>query len=527
MEKKQGNKVVEGALSLTIATALVKVLGAIYKIPISYVLGEEGMGYFNSAYTIYSFFYLLCTAGVPKSIMIICGEANRKGKDEASIIGCALKFYIIVGMVISLAFALLSATLSKMIGSPESYKAMLFISPSIFLSSVSGVIRGYFSAKTKFVHIAVSQIIEGAGKLIFGLILSIVSSNLSLTLSTVSAFAILGATIGCLCSFIYLWYNIKSSKPSYKIKQNCSLRYNSHIIKALVTVSVPIAIGALVMSVTNIIDLAVIINRLKNIGYSSSVATALYGNYTTLALPIFNTIVSLFVPLTIAFMPSLINEKTNAKNFLNILQEEVNISCFIFVPLTLGIIVYSEELLILLFDDKGVFIGSQLLVYSMLSMFFLIPLSILNCAMEAQGKVNVTMISMIVGGIFKIIFGYALIGNTNFGIFGAPISTLAFYCVAFLTSSIIAYKKFQIILPILNYMAVSLINAFVSIFSVYVVYLYVSTKINWILAFVLATFLSILLYLVINIVEGNIKSKILLKLSTYRTPSKLFQKQNL
>ena len=74
------NTVLEGALSLTIATVIVKVLGAIYKIPISYILGEEGMGYFNSAYTVYSFFFLLCTAGVPKAIMVLCAEENDKNQ---------------------------------------------------------------------------------------------------------------------------------------------------------------------------------------------------------------------------------------------------------------------------------------------------------------------------------------------------------------------------------------------------------------------------------------------------------------
>ena len=55
--------IISGAVSLTVATLIVKILGVLYKIPLANILGDEGMGYFNSAYTVYSFFYLLCTAG--------------------------------------------------------------------------------------------------------------------------------------------------------------------------------------------------------------------------------------------------------------------------------------------------------------------------------------------------------------------------------------------------------------------------------------------------------------------------------
>ena len=80
-ENSMLQSLVGGAFSLTLSTIIVKILGLIYKIPLSSLLGDEGMGYFNSAYTVYAFFYLLCTAGVPKAVMILISEAKAKGKD--------------------------------------------------------------------------------------------------------------------------------------------------------------------------------------------------------------------------------------------------------------------------------------------------------------------------------------------------------------------------------------------------------------------------------------------------------------
>ena len=199
------NSIIEGTISLTIATVVVKVLGAIYKIPISHILGEEGMGYFNSAYTVYSFFYLLCTAGVPKAIMILIGNADKEtaGKKERTILHSALGFFAIVGFAISFLFLIFSRPLAVLIGSNESYKTMIAIAPSILFVSVGGVLRGYLSAHVKFIHVAVSQIIEGVGKLVFGLLFASIADSLYMPLNVMSAFAIFGVTCGTILGLFY------------------------------------------------------------------------------------------------------------------------------------------------------------------------------------------------------------------------------------------------------------------------------------------------------------------------------------
>ena len=511
-ENRNTNGVLEGALSLTIATIVVKILGAIYKIPISHVLGEEGMGYFNSAYTVYSFFFLLCTAGVPKAIMLLCADADGDKRREERIITSAVGFFLLIGVTMSLAFSFLSVPLSKLIGSPEAYLSMIFIAPSILFSAVSGVWRGYFSAKIKFLHVAISQIIEGVGRLLFGLVLAASSSYAKAPLSTVSAFAILGATLGSVSGFLYLYVVSKISKTPKIAGQKPNIDEKTQIISKIIKISLPIAIGAMIMSITNIIDLGIVMRRLIYIGYSSTSATSLYGNYTTFATPMFNTVLSLFTPLTVAFMPMLIKERTDKGRLYAVMKNELDISYFIFIPITLGLCTYSEEILLLLFDDSGVFLGSKLLVYMMLSVFFLIPLSILNCTMEAIGEVKAPMISMLIGGVFKMIFGYLLIGNMGFGIIGAPLSTLIFYGVALITSEIIAYKKSGIVMPIIRSSFLPLVNSFISIYTVYPIYTYVSVKINWIVAFLLSVALSIVLYVLVNAIEDLTKLKSYVKL---------------
>ena len=97
---KSTKNMINGAAWLALSAIILKVIGLIYKIPISYLLGDEGMGYFNSAYTVYTFFYVLGSAGIPKAVSILCAKSSpQKAKGIFLFI---FKIYIILGMILSL-----------------------------------------------------------------------------------------------------------------------------------------------------------------------------------------------------------------------------------------------------------------------------------------------------------------------------------------------------------------------------------------------------------------------------------------
>lgn len=493
--KKIKNDIIEGTISLTIATIIVKVLGAVYKIPISNILGEEGMGYFNSAYTVYSFFYLICTAGVPKAVMILIGENKEEPIFEFKIMSAAIRFFTILGVVISLMFLIFSNPISIVIGSRESYKTMLAIAPSILFVSVSGVLRGYLSAHTKFFHVAISQVIEGAGKLLFGIIFATIADRLYLPLNVMSAFTIFGVTCSTIVGLVYLLINSKKAKASEKTKQN-NVVSDKDIIKDILKISFPITISAAIMSITNMIDLALIMRQLISAGYSESNAAALYGNYTTYATPMFNLVVSLLTPITIAFFPSLIKVRKNSLEFSKTLEKEFFLIFWISIPITLGMCVYRNEVLNLLFKGGGLEIGGSLLMYLSLSLFFVAPLLVLNSALESFGDTKAPMISMIIGSIFKIVVSYFMISNPKFGIFGAPIGTLVSYIVAFSASLFIAHKQRGISPPIIKTIALPAINSFLAVFAIYPIYLKLQIKSD--IKFLISVIATVALYILLS-----------------------------
>ena len=430
-----------GAFSLGLSTIIVKILGLIYKIPLSSILGDEGMGYFNSAYAVYAFFYLLCTAGVPKAVMILVSEARARGReaDEKQIIRTAMLLFVSLGVILTILLIVLSGWLSQIIGNSKSKATMIAIAPSIIFISISGVVRGFLNADMKLIDISVSQIVEGVGKLVVGILLASLGKRLALPLEIISSLTILGVSFGALFGLIYLLVCSKIQIFGKNIGQKeCNLTRRA-TAKRIFSISVPITLSAAVMSLTNLIDLGLIMRSLERIGYSESQSSALYGNYTTLAVPMLNLAVAIITPISVSFLPLFTDCIVRIDN-LRLKDTEksaLDISAFIAAPLTMGLMLFPREILDLLFKNSETGLGASLLCLLAPSVLLSSILININNYLESQGRLRAPLISMTVGSLVKIIASYFLITRSGVGIFGAPIGTVLSYATALFVSLII------------------------------------------------------------------------------------------
>ncbi|MBE6532672.1 MAG: polysaccharide biosynthesis protein [Ruminococcaceae bacterium] len=521
--------IISGALSLTISTVIVKILGLVYKIPLSNFLGDEGMGYFNSAYTVYAFFYLLCTAGVPKAVMILVSEAKAKGKavEEEAIVRVASLAFLIFGSVITASFVTFSSPLSRFIGNEGARATMIAIAPSIIFISLAGVIRGYLSANLRLLDIAVSQIIEGVGKLALGLIFAILAIRRGMSVQMVSAFTILGVTFGAVAGLLYLFICSKNQLSKEKTEQNEEVAINNRaIMKRMLSISVPITLSAAVMSLTNIIDLTLIMRGLRGIGYTDVEASALYGNYTTLAVPMFNLAISLVTPISIAFLPTFTRARVcgNRELLSEALATALRLTSMIAAPLLIGMTLFSREILALLFGNSGVETGATLLCLLTPAIFFSSVLLCVNSALEAGGQVRAPVISMIFGSVAKIFVSSYLLTNSDFGISGAPIGTVISYAVALLVSGIIYLKKASISLPIIRSSLSPYIAAIISVMASRVFYSSVISRLGDMLSLALSILMAAVIYCILLLLTGNLSRAIFEKTAKYtKIPDKNYQ----
>ncbi len=471
---KIGEGIIGGAVSLTIATIIVKLLGVLYKIPLANVLGDEGMGYFNSAYTVYSFFYLLCTAGVPKSVMILISEKLEKEELSAvrRILKVSLNTFFIIGVVISLGFVIFAVPLSNLIASRKSYVTMLCVAPSILFSSISGVLRGYLNSKMMLFEVAVSQVVEGAVKLAAGLCLALLAVRLALPVYIISAFTIIGVTLGSFISMAYLGIISKSKNDDENSEQNLKDVYKSSILPKIFKISLPITVSAALMSLSGIADLFLVMKRLSDIGYTVNEATSLYGNYTTLAVSMFNLAVSLITPISVAFMPMLTQSVSGGRDreFSLEVESALSLTAFITAPMVLGLSVFSEEILSLLFGSATAKTGAPLLVLLCPGIVFMSYILIINSSLEALSRPGLAMLSLTIGVTAKTIISGLLLGNGDFGISGAPIGTVISYAVTLFLSVLFLSHILGYNIPIIRLSFLPYLTAAISVLSSRIIY---------------------------------------------------------
>ena len=489
--------VIKGTLSLSLAALITKILGVVYKIPLSYLLGDEGMGYFNSAYTLYGFFFILSSAGIPKAVtMIITESGNESGdKQGEKTYRYLLLISLLLGVLLTAIFVIFAPVFSHLFGSKKTLPSLLSIAPSILFVALGGVVRGYLNACLKLFPIAVSQLIEGMSKLCLGLLFAFLGYRLMLPLELISALTILGITLGSLFSLCYMYKCTKNKIVGEKTGQSGNINKRS-ILAKLFKIAFPITLSSAIISIGSVLDLGIIMNRLTLLGYEESRAISLYGNYTTLAVPMLNLVVSILTPISIAYLPRLVTFRAggNKTKFENELVRPLSVTAFIAAPCAFAYFYYSFDLLDILFDSSSAAIGAELLMALAPSAFLLPILTLLNTALEALGRIKASVFSLVVATVFKVVFSFFSVGIPEIGIMGVPLGTSISYLLGTFISLIVLYSS-GIKVKLLSSVFIPLLAAFMSFFVPYCIF-YVKRSIEGgTLAVIMICALSSIFYL--------------------------------
>ncbi len=495
MEKTNKSKsFIQGALILGVANLIVKVIGAFFKIPLTHLIGDDGMGYFNIAYQIYTFMFIIATAGFPIAISKMVAESTAKGneQDARRIFQTAFRFLAVIGLVGTALLYLFPDQLEALVSVPGSSLGILAISPAIFFVSLASVYRGYFQGRQNMFPTAASEVIEAAAKLLVGIVAASFFMNMMVdgTLQTAldyaaskvqsshirtvfaSAGAISGVTVGTLLSFlllsgVYLFTRQKKSS----LVQIDPLRSKRSILKELIVIAIPITIGASVSSLTSLIDMGTITRRLvtrpevlgfydfmfadgtkfaqqvleegwKGAELYAHQASTLYGMYTGKALTIFNLPLTLVVALGMSVVPA-ISAALTRKNQLEaktITESAIRIAILFAAPCALGIASLSKEVLYILFSDTNAQSVLAILAFAIIPVALV---SVTNAILQAYGKVYLPVINMIIGGTAKVLVNFFCI--PYLGIDGAPVGTFVCYAIIAVLNiiQIIKYAKIQ------------------------------------------------------------------------------------
>ena len=434
-EEDHSRVFVSGVLLLSCSTILIKILGLAYKIPMMSLLGAEGMGYFNSAYEIYTLLCLAATTGLPVAVSMMVSAENSKGDVGAikRILNIAMSIACAVGFLGVFLLLFFGKAITGFVGNANAFKCVVAIAPSLLCVCVSSIYRGYFQGFNRMLPTAVSQIIETLGKLVLGVAFAYFGIKKQYDMPTVAALAALGLTFGMMVSSAYLFFQKKPVSSLTSEDNNGNARM---LFKFLCLIAVPITISSLVTGLSKIIDMTLILRRLQDSGTAVIDANKMYGAYTTLAVPLFSLIPSLVAPISLALVPSISSaiERKSKSEQIDIASNAIRLTALLAVPASMGLVVFSFPVLRALFsgEEQSVSFSAPLLSVLGAAVLFSCVITTTNAILHAYKKTIFPLASMLLGACAKFVSAYFLIGDTRIGIFGAPISTLI--CDAFVAT---------------------------------------------------------------------------------------------
>lgn len=420
-----------GALCLLIANLFVKVVGVGFKIPLHYLLSDEGMGYFNAAYHLYTWFFMISTTGLPVAISTLVAEARARGEKEGvrQLFTLARALFCGIGTVGTLVMCLFAGPFAALCGMPEAVHAMRALAPALFFSCLSGAYRGYFEGGGVMVPTALSQVAEAVGKLCFGILLALYAVSQNLPLAVVSAYAIAGVSAGCAlsCLLLFVWGCCQRDRTPRALPAS---RLPRARLWELVRVALPVTLASSVLSLTAVFDTLLLPHRLQSgAGYARAAAVALYGNYTTLVLPFFHLPTVLFYPITCTLLPSLTAARTrgNRTEMQKLIGGSARTLALLAVPAALGLSVFAEPILALLFSAESARLAAPQLVALSVGVIFYGVVALTNTLLQATGRAKCLVRSALCGVAVKVAITWYLAGSAATGIYAAPLGTVFCY----------------------------------------------------------------------------------------------------
>ncbi|MBO5926799.1 MAG: oligosaccharide flippase family protein [Clostridia bacterium] len=413
MPKK--DKLLSGAFTLAVGGFLTKIIGAFYRIPLTNILGAEGIGIYQMVFPLYSLLLTVSSTGVPNGIAKLIAEGN----DANSVLKSALLIFLPVGILGFLLMAFFSEKVAILQGNELSKTAYIFISPSVLLVSIISCFRGYYQGFLNMKPTAISQILEQAIKLVFGLALSyLFRYNVALSASL----ATLAVTISELVTLIYLVLLKKGKEFSF-----IQTFLAKSDIKPVLRTVFPIMLSTLIMPLSRTVESFIILNVLN--GYLNS-ATSLYGLYSGAVESLVGVPVSVLYSIAVTSVPIISSEKTEK---LKKIKKPLYLT--VFLSVVFSILFYFLSPFAVKFLYKGLSpinkdITIKMAKIASLSVLFLPIMQTLSASLIASGKLYAPVLTSSVSSTLKIILTFILLKVESINIFAVIITDIVCYLVA-------------------------------------------------------------------------------------------------
>lgn len=553
----------KGAAVLSISMIVVKLIGFLYKILITNVystLGGEyasiGAGLLSNAYEIYNVLFTVASAGLPVAVSRLISESTTQGryKDTRRIHELSKPLFAFMGIVCFLIMVGSSFWYVNLIQSPYAIYPVLTLSPIIITGCLVSIYRGYYQGTRNMVPTAVSEVIEAVTKLVLGIVFAYIVINTGLSqykttgtifgltfksesdaLNTLISFSVSGAicgiVLGSLFAFLYLWLRFKikgDGIPKEYYESSLDAISKRETLSKLIKTAVPIGLAALLMSVTGLIDMAIIQNVLFNTAINHreallaqfngmlddtippdailpggdtskiTIQTALWGCYSC-SLTFMQLVTALTQAFATSAMPNVTAAYTkgNKKELAFSIETVLKLTTMVTFPAGLGLSVLAQPIISVVYYDKVITtFGAKVLSVIGISVIFIACSTPICSMLQGVGRTDLPLKLFAVGMGIKILVNYLFVSVIEINIVGAAVGSLVAYILICIAGIYLLIKNSGVIPDLLSTVLKPFLAAVICAASAYLAYSLTSNVLPSIASLIVSIATAVLFYII-------------------------------
>lgn len=435
-KKKDGFVMQAGILAM--AGIICRIIGLLYKSPLTSIIGDEGNGYYGFAYNIYSIILLVSSYSIPSAISKVIAQKLelKEYKNAHKIFKCALLYVVIVGGAASL-FAFFGAGIMV---TSNSVPVLRILAPTIFLSGILGVLRGYFQAHKTMLQTSISQILEQ----ILNAVVSIGAAYLFMQMvadkdaTTQAVYGAMGSALGTgvgvavAVLFMLAIYMMNRKLITGRIKRDVKHKEETteDVFKLIISVVTPFILSTCIYNLTTSLNQTLYMKIFMGIKeVAEEAVSSAYGIFSVKAMTVVNIPVAFASAMSSAVIPSISGcyargEKKEAKKKIH---QAIHTVMLISIPSAVGLFVLAEPVMGVLFPQKeSLAMASSLLRYMAVTVIFYGLSTLSNGILQGIGKVNVPVKNAAIALVLQTAVIVPLLIYTDLNLYCFVIATIIY-----------------------------------------------------------------------------------------------------
>lgn len=362
-ENKKNSFYIQGTI-LAAASILTRIMGIAFRIPLTRIIGDEGIGAYSNAYEIYNLALLLSTYSIPIAVskLVSARESKKEYINSFRVFKTAMIFSAAAGALAALVTFFgaeyFSKTLFKSVSSAIPLK---FLAPTIFVFAIMGVLRGYFQGKNTMLPTAISQLLEQLFHVVVGLVAAVIFMKLYAGSEFQVAYGAAGGTfgtlIGAVVSLLFLgaifFMYYPTLKRRFRKDSGAQIEDYQTMLKLVLITIFPIILNQTLYSVSGTLDSVLLNSVLDSKGFSEEARLVLWGRYSSKYRLLANLPLSIASAIGVAVVPNIVRAHTenNPRLLYEKTAQAVKFNMMIAIPCAFGLAVLAKPVMFVLFND--------------------------------------------------------------------------------------------------------------------------------------------------------------------------------